>query len=114
MDEEDTVFLISREARLIHFSIQDVPILSGPGKGVRGLKLVDKNDEVIAAKRLSRPSDVLKVINENGKTLSFSQMKYNVTSRGGKGVKTSQRTSIAEVIPEELTVVDWSNIEGGE
>ena len=114
MDEEDTVFLISREARLIHFSIQDVPILSGPGKGVRGLKLVDKNDEVIAAKRLSRPSDVLKVINENGKTLSFGQMKYNVTSRGGKGVKTSQRTSIAEVIPEELTVVDWSNIEGGE
>ena len=54
--------------------------------------------------------DVLKVINENGKTLSFGQMKYNVTSRGGKGVKTSQRTSIAEVIPEELTVVDWSNI----
>lgn len=112
MDEEDNVFLISRAARLIHFNVADAAILSGPGKGVRGLKLSDPGDEVLGARRLARPSDVLKVINENGNELSFGQMKYQVTSRGGKGVKTSQRTGIREVIRPPVVPVDWSTIEG--
>jgi len=110
MEDDDTVFLLSQQARLIHFSVLDVPILSNAGKGVRGLKLVDKGDKVIAVQRLSRPSDVLKVVNENGKSLSFGQMKYNVTSRGGKGFKTSQRTGIQEVIRPEIELVDWSKL----
>ncbi|WP_437223489.1 DNA gyrase/topoisomerase IV subunit A [Planctomicrobium sp. SH661] len=114
MNDEDTVFLISRAARLIHFSVSEVMILNGAGKGVRGLKLVEKDDVVIAAKRLSRPSDVLKVINDHDKTLSFGQMKYAVTARGGKGVKTSQRTGIKSVIKDEIQPVDWSAIEAGE
>lgn len=111
MEEEETVFLISRAARLIHFPVSEVPILNGAGKGVRGLKLVEKDDVVIAAKRLSRPGDVLKVVNENDKVLSFGQMKYAVTARGGKGVKTSQRTGIKSIIPDEIALVDWSAIE---
>ncbi|SFI10346.1 DNA gyrase/topoisomerase IV subunit A [Planctomicrobium piriforme] len=113
MNDEDTVFLISKAARLIHFSVADVPILSGAGKGVRGLKLMEKNDVVLGAKRLSRPSDVLKVVNDHDKTLSFGQMKYSITSRGGKGIKTSQRTAIKSIVPEEIVPVDWSTIEGG-
>ena len=111
MDEEDTVFLVSKAARLIHFAVTDVPILSGPGKGVRGLKLADPDDYVLAAKRLSRPSDVLKVVNENDKTLSYGQMKYNVTSRGGKGVRTSQRTGLKQVIRPDVEVPNWSQLE---
>lgn len=110
MTEEDTIFLVSKAARLIHFAVPDIPILNGAGKGVRGLKLSDPDDEVLAAKRLSRPSDVLKVVNENGKELSFGQMKYNVTGRGGKGVKTSQRTGIEKVLRPEIKVVDWSKL----
>ncbi|MEW4488985.1 DNA topoisomerase (ATP-hydrolyzing) [Thalassoglobus sp. JC818] len=110
MNEEETVFLISKEARLIHFAVSDVPILNSAGRGVRGLKLTDEGDQVLAAKRLSRPSDVLKVVNENGKELSFGQMKYNVTGRGGKGVKTSQRTGIQSVIRPEIEIVDWTSL----
>lgn len=110
MQEEDTVFLISKAARLIHFAVSDVPILSGAGKGVRGLKLTEPDDEVLAAKRLTRPGDVLKVVNENDKELSFGQMKYTVTGRGGKGVKTSQRTQIKKVLRPEIELVDWSDI----
>jgi len=113
MNDEETVFLISRHARLIHFSVSEAPILSGAGKGARGLKLVEKDDAVLGAKRLSRPSDVLKVINEHEKMLSFGQMKYSVTSRGGKGIKTSQRTGIQAIIPEDIVPVDWNTIEGG-
>ncbi len=110
VNEEDTIFLISQAARLIHFAVEDVPILSAAGKGVRGLKLVEAGDMVLAAQRLSRPSDCLKVLNENGNTLTFGQMKYSVTSRGGKGIKTSQRTGVERVLRPEIELVDWSQI----
>ncbi|HWL10826.1 MAG TPA: DNA topoisomerase (ATP-hydrolyzing) [Planctomicrobium sp.] len=110
MNDEDTLFLISKQARLIHFPVSDVPILSGAGKGVRGIKLPD-GDAVLGAKRLSRPGDVLKVVNENEKVLSLGQMKYAVTSRGGKGSKISQRTGIQSIIQDEIIPVDWNTIE---
>jgi len=111
VDEKDTLFLISKQARLIHFSTKDVPILSGPGKGVRGLKLVDAGDEVLGARKLSRPSDALRVINDHDREIAFGQQKYSVTSRGGKGVKTSQRTGIKSIVPPEITLVDWDAVE---
>ena len=44
------------DARVIHFKIDDVPILGGPGKGVRGIKLAP-NDDVLGAIQLGRQSD---------------------------------------------------------
>ncbi len=109
----DSVFLVSREARLIHFDVADAQVLSAAGKGVRGLKLA-KGDEVLGAQRLSRPSDCLRVENENGKILSFGQMKYTITGRGGKGVRTSHRTGLKRVIRPEIELLDWSTVTGGE
>ena len=106
--EGDSVFLVSRKARLIHFDVSEAQVLNSAGVGVKGLKLVDKDDEVIGAQRLSRPSDALRVVNENDKMLSFGQQKYNLTSRGGKGVKTSQRTGFKRIIRPEIELVDWS------
>ena len=105
-----TLFLASKAARLIHFRIKDVPVLSGPGKGVKGIRL-EKDDEVLGAIQLSRPSDAMRVRNVNDKVLSFGQTKYNVTSRGGRGVKTSHRTGFAEVLRPEITLVDWNDYE---
>jgi DNA gyrase subunit A len=110
MEDQDTMFLITRHARLIHFSVTDVPVLSGPGRGVRGIKLVEKDDAVLGGQRLTRPSDALHVLNENDKTISFGQMKYSVTSRGGKGVKTSQRTGIKRIVRPDVGVVDWEQV----
>ena len=114
MDDEDTVFLMSKAARLIHFSVDDVPILSSAGKGVRGLKLVDKGDHVLGARRLTQPGDCLRAINDNQTELSFGQMKYQVTSRGGKGVKTSQRTGIKQLLRPEIVLVDWADVDPAE
>jgi DNA gyrase subunit A len=108
--EHETMFLASRMARIIHFDLEDVPILSGPGIGVKGIKM-ESADEVLGAKLLSRPSDTLRVTNSNGTTLSFGQMKYNVTSRGGKGVKTSQRNEFAAIVPEPISLIDWAALE---
>jgi DNA gyrase subunit A len=108
--DAETMFLATREARVIHFKIDDVPILGGPGKGVRGIKLTP-NDEVLGAMQLGRQSDSLHVINANDKPLSFGQMKYGVTSRGGKGIKTSTRTGFKEIIPRPIELVDWEQLE---
>jgi DNA gyrase subunit A len=108
--EADTMFLATRDARVIHFKIGDVAILGGPGKGVRGIKLAP-DDEVLGAIQLARPSDCLHVINENDKELSFGQMKYGVTARGGKGIKTSTRTGFKEIIPPPIELVDWEQFE---
>lgn len=105
-----TLFLASKAARLIHFPIKDVPVLSGPGKGVKGIRL-EKDDEILGATQLARPSDAIRVRNVNDKLLSFGQTKYNVTSRGGRGVKTSHRTGFVEVLRPEITLIDWTNYE---
>ncbi len=106
----ETAFLISRQARLIHFSLDDVPILNGPGIGVRGLRM-ESSDELLGLRLLSTPSDSLRVINENDRELAFGQAKYTVTSRGGKGWKTSQRTSLKAIVQPPIELVDWATLE---
>jgi DNA gyrase subunit A len=108
--DAETLFLATRQARVIHFSIKEVPLLQNAGKGVMGIKL-EKGDQVLGAMLLGRASDTLKVINSHQKTLSFGQMKYNVTSRGGKGVKTSQRTGFEEILKPAINLVDWTELE---
>ena len=105
-----TMFLASKNARVLHFKISEIPLLASAGIGVKGLKLEAK-DEVLGGVQLCRPSDCLRVINTNGKQLSFGQMKYGVTSRGGKGIKTSQRSGFEEIIQPEIELVDWSELE---
>jgi DNA gyrase subunit A len=108
--DADTLFLATKKARVIHFPLSEVPHLQNPGKGVIGIRM-EKGDQVLGAMQLSRPSDCLRVLNNNGKTLSFGQMKYNVTSRGGKGVKTSQRNGFEEIVKPEIELVDWTEME---
>ncbi|MCA9037302.1 MAG: DNA topoisomerase IV subunit A [Planctomycetaceae bacterium] len=109
--DAETMFIASRKARLLHFRIDEIPVLSGAGKGVRGIKL-EVGDQVLGVVQLSRPSDTLKVRNENDKVLSFGQTKYQVTSRGGRGVKTSMRTAFVELIQTDIELVDWSELGG--
>ena len=107
----ETMFIASRKARILHFAIVEVPVLGGAGKGVRGIKL-EAGDELLGIVQLSRPSDTLRVRNDNDSVLSFGQTKYQVTSRGGRGVKTSSRTGFAELIHPDIQLVDWSELGG--
>ncbi|QDU43176.1 DNA gyrase subunit A [Symmachiella dynata] len=111
--EAETMFLATKSARILHFPIEEVPILGGPGKGVRGIKLQD-DDEVLGGVQLIAARDCLRVKNEHDKLLTFGQMKYNVTSRGGKGVKTSHRTDFVEIVRPHIELVDWTAMEESE
>jgi DNA gyrase subunit A len=110
--DAETLFLASKKARLLHFRVKDVPILSGAGKGVKGMSL-EAGDAVLGAMLLRRPSDVLRAVNDNGSVLSFGQMKYGITGRGGKGIKTSQRTGFTELMRPEIVVTDWAAVGEG-
>jgi DNA gyrase subunit A len=109
VDHGTTMFIATQNARILHFKIKDVPVLSNPGIGVRGIRLVD-GDQVLGAVQLSRPSDCLRVVNSNDKPLSFGQMKYGVTSRGGKGIKTSARNQFQQIV-RSIELVDWTEME---
>ncbi|MFH5803245.1 DNA topoisomerase (ATP-hydrolyzing) subunit A [Alienimonas sp. DA493] len=106
VDGAESVFLATKKARVLHFKMETVPVLAGPGKGVKGIDL-EKSDAVLGAQLCRRPSDVLHVLNVNDKELPFGQMKYTPTGRGGKGVKTSQRTGFKQVLHDGPDLVDW-------
>lgn len=108
--DAETCMIASASARVIHFSLDEIPMLTNAGKGVRGIK-IDEKDEVLGTVQLARPSDCLRVVNTTGKTVSFGQQKYQVTSRGGRGIQTSKRIGFAEVVRPEIELVDWSTME---
>lgn len=110
IEDASTVFFASAAGRIIHFSLDEVPLLTSAGKGVRAIKL-EPGDHVLGVVQLTRPSDCLRVINSNGKELVFGQQKYLVTGRGGRGVMTSKRTTFEKVIQPEIKLVDWSQME---
>ena len=109
--DAETCMLATAGARVLHFSLDDVPLLTNAGKGVRGIRL-DDGDSVLGIAQLARPSDCLRVINTNDKLLSFGQQKYQVTSRGGRGIQTSKRTQFRQIVRPDIQLVDWSVMEG--
>jgi DNA gyrase subunit A len=89
----------SKKGRVLICPASEVSLLSGPGKGVRLIKL-DGEDELVGAKLLYAASDTLLVEKESGAELSISTRKYHVVSRGGKGHAMFQRGSISRVVME--------------
>ena len=108
--EEESIFLATKQARIVHFGLSEVPVLGNPGIGVKGIKL-DKTDEVLGAAMMARPSDSLKILNSNDTVITIGQQKYNITSRGGKGIKTSQRNTFVQLQRPEIDLVDWNEME---
>ncbi|MSR57180.1 MAG: DNA topoisomerase 4 subunit A [Planctomycetaceae bacterium] len=108
--EATTMFLASAAARIIHFKVKEVPVLSGAGKGVRGIKIT-ADDQVLGAALLTNPRDCLKVETTAEKEMVFGQVKYEITSRGGKGVRTSHRSGFTGIIRPPIELVDWSKFE---
>jgi DNA gyrase subunit A len=107
----DSVFLAAKSSRIIHFSMDEVPVLQGPGKGVRGMKLA-REDYLIGGAIMRHGNDSMKLINSNDTAITIGQGKYQLTTRGGKGIRTSQRNDFKTVINPPIELVDWSNMEG--
>jgi len=108
--DEESLFLVSREGRLIHFTIDEVNILSGAGKGVIGIKL-DDSDICLGGALVSTRFDALSVETDGGTTKEFRRGAYQVVGRGGKGHEVVKRGGIKCVIPVPIDLVDWEALE---
>ena len=93
----------SRQGRALICEASEVSLLAGPGKGVRLIKLED-GDEVLGARLLCRPSEMLVVEKESGTEMNVGLRSYSVVSRGGKGYAMFKRGSLSRVILDVPTV----------
>lgn len=112
LHDEESLMLASRDGRLIHFVIGEINILSGVGKGVMGIKLID-DDVCLGGALVSNRHDALSVETDNGTIREFRRGAYQTVSRGGKGHEVIKRGGFKAVVPPPIDLVDWEAMEEG-
>jgi DNA gyrase subunit A len=95
----EIVIAATRAARAILCRADDVNFLSGPGRGVILIKLVEKDDRVLGFIASVGDRDLLTVETSRGAEQTVSTAKYEVTGRGGKGRELLQRGQFTRVVP---------------
>ena len=106
---EETMFLVSADGHVIHFRIDEVNVLSGPGRGVIGIKL-GKDDECIGGALVSSRFTKMDVETSGGQTRELGGGKPTV-GRGGMGYQEVKRTQFVRVLPPAIDLTDWEAIE---
>jgi DNA gyrase subunit A len=82
--DDEVVAMATERGRAILFPVELVPVLSGPGKGVTGIKLSDQ--DLVLGWCVSRAArQGLSVESSLGGTTVVRPTKFRLTNRGGKG-----------------------------
>jgi DNA gyrase subunit A len=96
---DETLIAVSRQRRALLSPVEEVSYLSGPGKGVRLIK-IGAGDALLGFKAASDEADALVVKTSLGGEQRISAHKYEVAGRGGKGREVIKRGSLVEVVRE--------------
>jgi DNA gyrase subunit A len=108
---DEIVTVVSAEARALICKVDELPELTGPGRGVTLIKLDD--DDVLLAFAVSpkpvrgargEAEDPMVAETEGGKKIPVGPGRYAVTGRGGKGHALGRKIKIARVILPEPTL----------
>ena len=89
---ESQVLIAVKSGKLLRFEESKTRPMGRTASGVRGIRFADDNDEVIGMVSVNDMSSEILVVSENGYGKRTSLEDYNVTNRGGKGVKTLKIT----------------------
>jgi DNA gyrase subunit A len=108
--DEESIILASADGHVLHFAIDEINILSGPGKGVIGIKL-HGDDTCLGGALVRGQNRILTIETTGGKQLEFTA-RQTMASRGGKGFEAVKRTGFARIVPQPIELVDWDAIEG--
>ncbi len=81
-----------RSGRAIRFPEAKIRPMGRTAMGVRGIRLADKNDQVVGMVCIQDNSRTLMVVSEKGYGKRSDVDEYRTTNRGGKGVKTIKIT----------------------
>jgi DNA gyrase subunit A len=106
---EESMFLVSADGHVIHFPIDEVNVLSGPGRGVIGIKL-GKDDVCIGGALVSSRFTKMDVETSGGVVRELGGGKPTV-GRGGLGHQEVKRTQFVQVLPPPIDLMDWEAIE---
>jgi DNA gyrase subunit A len=104
----NTLFLATAKGRMIHFPTDEIPVLSGAGKGVIGIRL-DKGDEVLGGMVPGNSRELFVLETAGGRTHEFTS-RTSTVSRGGKGVDVVKRAGLSRVVPAPLAPVNWDEV----
>jgi DNA gyrase subunit A len=111
LTDEDSLLLVSRSGRVLHFPVEEVNVLAGAGKGVMGIKL-EESDECLGGAAFKDNKGSLVVELSTGKTQEFKPQRSDLASRGGKG--SQKRSTFVRVIPPAIELADWDVVEDRE
>jgi DNA gyrase subunit A len=109
--QEEGVMLATAGGYVTHFAIDAVGVLSGPGRGVIGIKL-EPEDECLGGVLVGGRFDKLTLETESGKTQDFGPGAIKTRNRGAKGDKQGTRIRFARVVPPAIELADWDVVEG--
>ena len=102
----EVVAMITRMGKALLFLLDEVPVLLGAGKGVRGIKL-RKNDDLLGVRLLSgRPRDVAHVETGGGRVVPVGPGKYRIVHRGGQGADIVRRGGLKRVVTSPVEVTE--------
>lgn len=107
---KDVIACVSAQGHALLCLATEVPVLSGPGRGVTLIKLKG-DDTVFAAGVLSKTSEPIRVKSEGGKTFEISPKTREITARGGKGIALFKRGALQEWVWPEPVLVDLGSKE---
>ncbi len=103
VDGKETVLLATQQGRVTLFDAGEVNYLSGPGRGVVGIKIA-AGDRVLGTGVSRRSSDKLRCFTTGGRKVDVTTRAYRVSSRGGKGVEVIKRGGLSRVERPELVL----------
>jgi DNA gyrase subunit A len=108
--DETGVMLASSGGYVIHFPVTEAGVLSGPGKGVIGIKMDD--DVCVGGTLVGGRFDKLVTVTEKDTQQEFGPGAIKVGSRARKGDRPRERTKFARVVPPPIELVNWDEVEG--
>jgi DNA gyrase subunit A len=109
---KETVILATRMGRVILFPASEVNLLSGPGRGVLGIKL-EEGDRVFASAVSTHSREGLTVVTTGGRKARVTPGSYKVAGRGGKGYQVIKRGGLTGVEREEISLPTLGEEESG-
>jgi len=106
VEGDETIIAATRQARAMLCPVDEVNMLSGPGRGVILIKLQKQDDRLLGFIASSGDRDLMTVETSRGAEQTISTAKYGVTGRAGKGRELLQRGQFIRVIPRPPAVPD--------
>ncbi len=109
-DGHSDIMLGTKEGMAIRFKEEDVRSMGRTASGVRGIRLNNKEDEVIGMVSVPDPSYTILTVSEKGFGKRSKVDDYRLIKRGGKGVKTMNISSKTGLVIALKSVSDEDDL----